>query len=144
MELRGFSPHAAMLVEYGDIDIALDPLPFGGGTTSCEALWMGVPVVTWPGQRPASRQTLGFLAPLGLADECVAASAADYVARATALAADPARLVALRRALRPDMAASPLCNASCFTPALEAAFDGMWRRWRDGLAAESFDVPGGL
>ena len=144
LELRGFSPHAAMLAEYAQIDVALDPLPFGGGTTSCEALWMGVPVVTWPGERPASRQTLGFLAQLGLAGDCVAVSAEDYVARAAALAADPARLLALRRSLRPAMAASPLCDAARFTPTLEAAFEGMWRRWRNGLAAESFDAPAGL
>ena len=49
LDLRGFSRHADMLAEYGDVDIALDPLPFGGGLTSCEALWMGLPIVTWPG-----------------------------------------------------------------------------------------------
>src|SRR6201999_3293639 len=65
LDLRGRSPHAEMLAEYGDVDIALDPFPFCGGLTSCEALWMGVPVVTLPGSRPGSRQTLALLTPLG-------------------------------------------------------------------------------
>jgi protein O-GlcNAc transferase len=131
LELRGFSRHADMLAEYGEIDIALDPFPFGGGLTSCEALWMGVPVVTLPGDRPASRQTIGFLRHVGLED-CVAATPADYVARAAALAADPGRLMGLRQAMRPRMAASPLCDGAVFTPTLEAAFRQMWQRWREG------------
>jgi protein O-GlcNAc transferase len=130
VELRGFSPHAEMLAEYGEIDVALDPFPFGGGLTSCEALWMGVPVVTLPGDRPASRQTIGFLDHVGLSD-CIAYTPADYVARAAALAADLGRLTDLRRALRPRMAASPLCDGAVFTPTLEAAFQQMWERWRE-------------
>src|SRR5581483_9494664 len=61
LELRPYSPHTAMLAEYADVDIALDPFPFTGGLTSCEALWMGVPVITLPGTRAVSRQTLGLL-----------------------------------------------------------------------------------
>jgi predicted O-linked N-acetylglucosamine transferase (SPINDLY family) len=139
LALRGFSPHAQMLAEYGEVDIALDPFPFGGGLTSCEALWMGVPVVTLPGDRPASRQTIGFLRHVGL-DECIAGSPADYAARATALAADVERLAALRRALRPRMAASPLCDGAVFTPTLEAAFRRMWQRWSAGQAPAPFDI----
>jgi protein O-GlcNAc transferase len=136
IELRGFSPHPQMLAQYGDIDVALDPFPFGGGLTSCEALWMGVPVVTLPGDRPASRQSEGFLALVDAGDG-IASSPADYVKRAAALAADPARLGELRRALRPRMAASPLCNGALFTPTLEAAFRQMWvnRIARNGGAA---------
>src|SRR5271168_5533887 len=85
LELRGFSPHREMLEQYGDVDVALDPFPFGGGLTSCEALWMGVPVVTWPGDRPASRQTVAFLDSVDLR-ECQATSPSDYVACATATA----------------------------------------------------------
>ena len=140
LELRGLSPHLGMLAEYGDIDIALDPFPFCGGTTSCEALWMGVPVVTLPGERPASRQTLGFLQTLGL-DELVADSEADYVRIASGLAADPARRAELRRELRPRMAASPLCDGARFAAALEAAFRRMWRGWCAGEPAAGFDVP---
>jgi predicted O-linked N-acetylglucosamine transferase (SPINDLY family) len=141
LELRGFSPHREMLAEYGDIDVALDPFPFGGGLTSCEALWMGVPVVTLPGDRPASRQTVGFLDLLGLSD-CVATSPADYVARCIALAADHLRLADLRRSIRARMMASPLCDGPLFARALEAAYREMWRRWTAGLAAAPFDVAG--
>ncbi|WP_158813649.1 glycosyltransferase family 41 protein [Methylocapsa sp. S129] len=128
LDLRGASPHPEMLAQYGAIDIALDPFPFGGGLTSCEALWMGVPVVTLPGDRPASRQTIGFLNLLGLGDYA-ARSLAEYVACATALAADPNRLTEIRRALRSRMAASSLCNGALFTPTLEAAFQDMWKQW---------------
>jgi protein O-GlcNAc transferase len=140
LELRGFSPHADMLAQYGDIDIALDPFPFGGGLTTCEALWMGAPVLTMPGSRPAARQASGFLAQLGLT-QCVATSPGDYVGRAAALAADLDRLTLLRRSLRPRMAGSPLCDGALFTPTLEVAFRTMWRRWCAGLPAEAFDAP---
>ncbi|HTI66053.1 MAG TPA: tetratricopeptide repeat protein [Caulobacteraceae bacterium] len=131
LELRGASPHAQMLAEYGGVDIALDPFPFCGGLTSCEALWMGVPVVTLPGDRPASRQTLGFLDALGLG-EFAAGSPADYVRVAAALAADPERRAQLRRSLRPRMAASSLCDGPLFASALESALRAMWRRWCAG------------
>jgi protein O-GlcNAc transferase len=128
LELRGSSPHADMLGEYGDIDIALDPFPYSGGMTSAEALWMGVPVVTWPGDRIASRQTVAFLTELGLTD-LAASSADDYVRIAAELAGDPARRAELRRTLRPRMAGSPLTDGTQFTPGLEAAYRQMWRRW---------------
>ena len=139
LELRGFSPHQEMLAEYGDIDIALDPFPFGGGLTSCEALWMGAPVVTLPGDRPASRQTLGFLRHAGL-DDLAAASPTDYVAKAASLAGDPRRLAAVRHSLRLRLAASPLCDGPLFTAALESAFREMWRRFCSGRPAATFDV----
>jgi protein O-GlcNAc transferase len=128
LELRGFSPHAEMLAQYNEIDVALDPFPFGGGLTSCEALWMGVPVVTLPSDRPASRQTAGFLGLVGLGD-CIAASQQDYVACAVAMAGDRGRLSELRHMLRPRMAASPLCDGALFTPTLEAAYRQMWTQW---------------
>ena len=134
LELRGFSPHPEMLAQYGDVDIALDPFPFGGGLTSCEALWMGMPVVTLPGDRPASRQSVGFLNLLGLND-CAARSPAEYVRCATDLAANPQRLTALRHSLRSRMTASPLCDGALFTPSLETAFRQMWNRWRAGELA---------
>ena len=139
LELRAACPHAEMLGEYGDIDIALDSFPFSGGITSAEALWMGVPVVTLPGDRIASRQTFAFLTALGLTD-LAAASEDDYVRIAADLAADPVRRADLRRTLRPRMAASPLTDGAQFTPDLEAAYRQMWRRWCAGEAPSAIDV----
>ena len=127
LDLRGPSGHRDMLAEYGDIDIALDPFPFGGGLTSCEALWMGVPVVTMPGANPASRQSAGFLHAIGHED-WIAGSPEDYRRIAGALASDRARLADLRHSLRPAMAASPLCDGPGFTRALEQAYRALWRK----------------
>jgi protein O-GlcNAc transferase len=126
--LRGGSPHEAMLAEYGDVDIALDPFPFSGGVTSCEALWMGVPVVTLPGPSAASRQTLGFLRAIGQRD-WVARSQGDYIHAAAALAEDKKRLAERRAVQRQRMALSPLCDGGGFTRKLEAAYQTMWRDW---------------
>lgn len=121
IELRGASFHADVLKQYADIDIALDPFPFTGGLTSCEALWMGVPVVTWPQSRVVSRQTFAFLSVIGLA-ELAADNANNYVGIAVGLANDPQRLTALRREMRSKMEASPLCDVKGFTSALEDAY----------------------
>ena len=68
LDLLGHSPHAELLAHYNDIDIALDPFPFSGCLTTCEALWMGVPVVTMPGQIFAHRHSASFLREVGLTD----------------------------------------------------------------------------
>ena len=127
LDLRGPSAHRDMLADYGDIDIALDPSPFSGGVTSCEALWMGVPVVTLPGGNPASRQTFGFLRAIGH-EEWVAKSPEEYRRIAAELASDRARLAGLRRSLRPAMAASPLCDGPGFTRALEEVYRSLWHK----------------
>jgi predicted O-linked N-acetylglucosamine transferase (SPINDLY family) len=118
IELRGASFHADVLKEYADIDIALDPFPFTGGLTSCEALWMGVPVVTWPQSRVVSRQTFAFLSAIGL-PELAAQDAEGYVRIAVELAADSGRLAALRNEMRTRMQASPLMDVPGFTRQLE-------------------------
>ena len=118
IELRGASFHVDVLKEYADIDIALDPFPFSGGLTSCEALWMGVPVVTWPQSRVVSRQTFAFLSAIGL-PELVAKDADDYVLIAKRLAADRNRLAALRDGMRTRMQSSPLMDVAGFTRGLE-------------------------
>ena len=128
IDLRGASPHGEMLAEYGDMDIALDPFPFSGGLTSCEALWMGVPVVTLAGELPVSRQTMGFLTLVGLSD-LAATDLEQYLAIASELGRDTARLQNLRLSLRHTMQASPLCDAVTFTRNLEAAYRSMWRTW---------------
>ena len=139
LELRQGSWHDEMLAQYADIDIALDPFPFGGGLTSSEALWMGVPVVTLPLDRPASRQTLAFLHGLGL-DDLAATSQDDYVRIAAALAADPARRAELRHTLRPRMAAAPMNDPKVLAAGLDAAYRQMWRAWCEGKAPEDITV----
>lgn len=139
LELRPMSPHRELLEQYADIDILLDPFPFSGGHTSCESLWMGVPVITLPQTRIVSRQTFSFLALLDL-PELVASSPADYVERAVALANRPAWLQQWRGQLRQRMQASPLCDAAGFTADLEAAlqtaFDTLRRESALLLAGE--------
>ena len=129
--LEGRSPHATMLARYGDVDVALDPFPYSGGLTSVEALWMGVPVVTLAGDRMVARQTAGFLTTIGRT-EWIAGDAETYVAIASGLVRDPERLARGREEQRARMAASPLVDGAKFTPALEAAYRAMWRRWCAG------------
>ncbi|HEX3499912.1 MAG TPA: tetratricopeptide repeat protein [Stellaceae bacterium] len=122
----GGAPRAALLAAYGDVDIALDPFPYGGGTTTIEALWMGVPVISLRGDRFTARVGDSILTTAGL-PELVAGSVAGYVARASALARDRSGLAALRAGLRDRLAASPLCDAPRFARNLEAAYRRMWR-----------------
>jgi predicted O-linked N-acetylglucosamine transferase (SPINDLY family) len=119
------SEHLAVLQE---IDIALDPFPFNGSTTSFEALWMGVPVVTLAGERFLGRVGASCLAQVGLTD-LVAKDVEGYVERATGLGRDRERLATLRRTLRDRVAASPLCDAAAHARAFEAAIRQLWRGW---------------
>jgi protein O-GlcNAc transferase len=123
----GFQAHLRTLA---DIDIALDTFPYNGTTTTCESLWMGVPVVAMLGDRHASRVSASLLSVIGQHD-LIASDAADYVERAVALATNTPRLVALRSSLRPAMAASPLTDVPRFARALEAAYRHMWKEWLD-------------
>ena len=91
LELRGESSHQATLEQYADVDVALDPFPFSGGLTSCDALWMGVPVVTLPGDASQSRQTAGLLGAIGIAD-WIARSPDEYVSIALRLLSAPEAL----------------------------------------------------
>jgi protein O-GlcNAc transferase len=127
LELRPASFHVGLLKQYADIDIALDPFPFTGGLTSCEALWMGVPVITWPQSRVVSRQTFALLSAIGL-PELAAQDADDYVRIAQALASDQNRLLSLRSGLRARMQASPLMDVTGFTRTLEDTLMSLYRR----------------
>jgi len=123
-----YVPRANYLAAYQRVDIALDPFPFPGGTTTVEALWMGVPVLTLTGERFLSRQGIGLLMNAGL-PEWVATDPRDYVARAVAHASDLQGLALLRSGLRQQVLDSPLFDASRFAQHFEAALRGMWQIW---------------
>lgn len=128
VQLRGTSDRARYLAAYQDVDIALDPFPYTGGTTTAESLWMGVPVLTLAGERMIARQGVGLLMNAGLPD-WVARDEADYVARAVAHARDLDALARLRSGLREQVLASPLFDAERFARHWCAALRGMWRQW---------------
>jgi len=116
------------LARYGLVDVALDPFPFNGVTTTCEALWMGVPVVTLLGDRPYARVGASLLASVGL-QEFVAEDPESYVETAASLADDLSRLTELRLGLRDRMRASPLCDGAGFARTIEQAYRRMWQNW---------------
>jgi protein O-GlcNAc transferase len=126
VELGGSSRHCAFLGECNQVDIVLDPFPYSGGLTTCEALWMGVPTVTLPGEIFALRHSASHLSNVGLAD-WVAADLDLYIDLALARAADPDALATLRAGLRSRVKASPLCDAPRFGRHLGAALRHAWR-----------------
>ena len=122
--LAGPTPRVEMLAEYHRVDIALDPFPFPGGTTSAEGLWMGVPLLTRRGDRFVSHQGEGILHAVGL-DDWIAADDDDYLAKAVSFAADIPRLAALRAGMRERVRTSPLFDAPRFARHFEAALEAM-------------------
>jgi predicted O-linked N-acetylglucosamine transferase (SPINDLY family) len=126
--LEGNSPRAEYLAAYHQVDIALDPFPFPGGTTTVEGLWMGVPALTLKGDRFIGHQGETILHNAGLAD-WIAQDTDAYVAKAVAFAGDLAALSSLRANLRGQLLASPVCDAPRFARHFEAALRGMWRQW---------------
>jgi predicted O-linked N-acetylglucosamine transferase (SPINDLY family) len=124
----GRSPRNEYLAAYNEVDIGLDPFPYNGGTTTVEALWMGVPVITLSGDRFVSHMGESIMMNLGM-EECVTHSEQAYIAKAIALASDLPRLAALRSGLRHQLLNSPLCDGSGFTRDLETAYRHMWEAW---------------
>lgn len=122
---EGHSPLDQALDCYNRVDIALDPFPFGGGTTSVETLWMGVPLVTLAGQRWAGRMSASILTTLGLS-QWVAHDVAEYIALACQMAAALPRDAELRRGIRARMKATTLTDGATFTAGLEAAYRAVW------------------
>lgn len=140
MALRGIAPERLTLIArtpstdshlaiYQQVDIALDTYPYNGATTTCEALWMGVPVVSLRGRTHPSRMGASILSAIGRAD-CVANDDAGYVERAVALATDLAGLAAWRAAARDHLRAGPLLDGQGFTRAFEALIEQAWHRER--------------
>ena len=115
------------LQEYTRVDIALDTFPYHGTTTTCEALWMGTPVITMAGATHVSRVGVSILSQIGCT-ECIACDAEEYVARAVALAEDRSKLDALRMQLREMLATSPLMDPAGVTKEVEEAFVGMFEK----------------
>ncbi len=128
ISFRGRSPHAEMLAEYGDIDIALDTFPYNGGLTTLEALWMGTPVIAIEGQRIISRQSAGILHSLGL-PEFVAKSAEEFCDIGKYWAQHRRELNTLRKSLRALMATSPLTDGNAYTRDLECHFERAWNKY---------------
>ncbi len=129
------------LLQYALVDLALDTFPYNGTTTTCEAIWMGVPVLTMAGDNHRSRVGLSLLTALELQDQFVARNVQDYIARAIAWGLNPQPLADIRNALRPRMAASPLCDEVGFTRTLEGAYRDLWRTWAIGPETYEFKAP---
>jgi predicted O-linked N-acetylglucosamine transferase (SPINDLY family) len=128
IDLSGWVSPADHLAQYGQIDIALDTYPYHGTTTTCEAMWMGVPVVTQAGNTHVSRVGVSLLSNVGLA-ELIAETSEQYKQIALGLAADLPRLAELRASQRRRMQDSPLMDADRFARDMEKAYRTMWRTW---------------
>jgi protein O-GlcNAc transferase len=128
IEIRGIKPYHLYLKQYNDVDIVLDTFPENGGTTTCDALWMGVPVVSLTGQHQVERVGLSILSCIGM-ESLATATPSEYVAKAVALANDPESLIEMRKSMRPRMVESPLCDSKRFAQDLESAYREMWHRW---------------
>lgn len=114
------------LTRYAEVDIALDPFPFAGGASTCDALWMGLPVVTLPGWQVVSRQSETCLAAIGRS-EWVAVDKSDYVRKACELSASATVLADMRSTQRENMKRSSLCDKAQFGTALNTVLRTMWR-----------------
>ena len=128
MLMRSTLSHREWLATYAQVDIVLDPFPRTGCTTTAEALWMGVPVVTLAGLRYVERASATVLAAVGLLD-LITHSRESYIAEAISLARDPARRAALRMNLRTLMAKSPLRDGIGLARAMESAYLAMWKKY---------------
>lgn len=129
LELRGWTAERTdHLSSYRDIDIALDTYPYNGTTTTCEALWMGVPVITLVGDVHMARVGASLLTAAGL-QELIADSKSQYIALAVALARNRTRRSALRSGMRARLATSALLDQSAFTRKLEGGLRRAWRAW---------------
>jgi predicted O-linked N-acetylglucosamine transferase (SPINDLY family) len=128
LRFGGKSAYRDVLASYGEVDIALDSFPYSGTMTTLEALWMGVPVIAFTGDRMVARQAAAHLEAAGLSD-LVGNDVTGYTELAVALAKDRTRMSDLRGNMRERLRSSPLCDVTGFAVALEALYRGMWRDW---------------
>ncbi len=133
LDLVFTQPQPQTWADYAEIDIALDPFPHNAGTTTIEALWQGVPVITLAGRPSVGRIGASILGAVGLPD-WIAPDTETYIARAIAAAHQPAGLATLRARLRAMVRASPLCDAPGLARLTERAYRALWDRWREGDA----------
>jgi protein O-GlcNAc transferase len=122
------APHRTYFERFQNLDLGLDPFPYNGHTSTLDALWMGVPVITLAGRTGVGRGGVSALSNLGLS-ELIADTPQQYVETAVLLAKDLARLAELRAQLRQRMQASPLTDGKQYAADVEAAFRGMWKEW---------------
>jgi protein O-GlcNAc transferase len=123
--IRGPMKRSDYLRSYCDVDVILDTFPFTGGTTTCEALWMGVPTLTLTGETMIARQGVAMMTAAGLAD-WVASDADDYVLKAVSFASNPAALSDLRKSLRERVRSSPMFDVQAFAKNFEKALADIW------------------
>jgi predicted O-linked N-acetylglucosamine transferase (SPINDLY family) len=129
VELQGrTATQAEHLALYSRLDIALDTFPYNGTTTTCEAVWMGVPVITLAAKRHAGRVGVSILSNAGFG-EWIAQTPEQYITLAAGLAEDVQKLAALRASLRQRMSDSPLCDGQAFARKIETAYREIWRAW---------------
>ena len=128
LSFEGMTPRVEALAAYNRVDIALDPFPFGGCTTTADTLWMGVPLVTLAGERWSGRMSWSILSALGL-EAWVAPDVDAYVETAVRMAGDLASLAPVRASLRERLEGSSFCDGPGFTRRLEGAYRQMWRAW---------------
>ncbi|HET6376442.1 MAG TPA: glycosyltransferase, partial [Methylocella sp.] len=131
IDLVGETEQAKLLLAYGQVDLALDPFPYSGGVTTLEAMWMGVPTVTYVGDTFAGRHSATHLTAAGLEEFCTH-SIDDYVAAAVAWSQKREELAVLREGLRERVAASPLCDAPRFAQNLSHELMRLWAGWCEG------------
>jgi predicted O-linked N-acetylglucosamine transferase (SPINDLY family) len=132
--LQSSDPSPKHLESYNLVDIGLDTFPFNGATTTCEALWMGVPVITLAGTAYHSSIGISLLSNVGLT-ELIAKTHDEYMEIAINLASDIEKLQLLRKTLRDRMSHSPLTDAKRFTANLEICYRRMWENWCNSTQA---------